>query len=286
MASSDIVSHFASRTVGEIPISSFAHVDIAATVQQAVEALAATSQSAALVGTPGAVSGILTEHDITTRIAAAPDVWQQPVSDFMTTDLVTVPPTETALDALHAMNNGRFRNLPVLDTSGGVVGNVTHYDMIRLASTHLNEAPADPATLSADHSLLYVDFTGIADRPAVVYEADADLESVLGSMASGEIGLVTIVDGRGSVIGEFSQDDVLRKVAGRVEYLADEQVGDRMTTETATVLPSETIAEGIHKMARHGHRYLVKVNENGVPLGVTTFRDVSEYFGVAFSTLA
>ena len=85
------------------------------------------------------------------------------------------------------------------------------------------------------------------------------------------------------MVGEFTQHDLFRKVACRVEDLSDQRVGDWMTTDFASSLPSATIAEGLHVMAGKRHRYLVLVNETGRSIGIVTFRDIAEYFEAAFT---
>ncbi len=85
------------------------------------------------------------------------------------------------------------------------------------------------------------------------------------------------------MIGEFTQHDVFRKVACRVEDLNDETVEAYMTTAFASALPSTTIEDGLHEMAAKRHRYLVLTNETGRSVGVVTFRDIAAFFEAAFA---
>ena len=112
---------------------------------------------------------------------------------------------------------------------------------------------------------------------------DTSLAEVIELMVSRDRGLISVVDDRGVVIGEFTQHDLFRNVACRVADLADQRVGDWMSTEFASSPPSATIAEGLHVMAEKRHRYLVLVNETGRSIGIVTFRDIAEYFEAAFT---
>jgi len=180
------------------------------------------------------------------------------------------------------MTERHFRNLPVrLDH--GRYANLTHYDLIALAAEFLESEANETHVFSAEHALRYVDFYGMPSKVPMEVTATTTLFDTIQHMIEADRGLISIVDDRGVLIGEFTQHDIFRKVACRVDDLNDELVGDWMTTTNlATTRPSASIAEGLQEMALKRHRYLVVVNETGRGIGVVTFRDIADYFLAAF----
>lgn len=281
----NIVRHFERTQLKDIDLSAQVVVPSGTPVEDAVMAMANADTSCSFIMSGDEIIGILTEHDITHRVVRSPDVWDQPIDSFMTPDPHSIDRNSSAMDALRLMRSHGFRNLPVVLDDAGRYANVTHYDLIVLASRYLEGRPGEGDTFSAEHALRYIDFYGMPSKIPVEVTEDTSLAEVIDLMVSRDRGLISIVDGRGVVIGEFTQHDVFRKVACRVEDLDDEVVGDWMTTVFASALPSANIAEGLRQMAEQRHRYLVLLNETGRSVGIVTFRDIAEYFEAAFQSL-
>ncbi len=277
-----IVTHFEQTSIADMELSSQVVVEETTSVRETVLAMAEADTSCAFVMNGNEITGIFTEHDVTHRVVRSPDVWDNPVAMHMTPNPHVIEPGASAMDALRLMRTHRFRNLPVR-LGGGEFANVTHYDLIALASSFLDSEFTDPKEFSAEHVLRFVDFYGMPSRVPLEITRDTTLFDTVNLMIESDRGLVSIIDDRGVVIGEFTQHDVFRKVACRVEDLIDEVVGDWMTTEMAASLPSAKIADGLHEMAAKRHRYLLLVNETGRSVGIVTFRDIAEYFDAAFS---
>ena len=72
--------------------------------------------------------GIFTERDAICRVLAeSRDADRTTLAQVMTTEVVTVPPQATALDALRLMQDGGFRHVPVV-AAGRVAGIVSYTD--------------------------------------------------------------------------------------------------------------------------------------------------------------
>ncbi|MEX0281816.1 MAG: CBS domain-containing protein [Arenibacterium sp.] len=81
--------------------------------------------------------GILSERDIVRELAqVGASCMDQPVSAYMTRDLVTCTSQASAEDVLHKMTEGRFRHMPVVD-EGKMVGLVTLGDVVKAQLTEL-----------------------------------------------------------------------------------------------------------------------------------------------------
>jgi CBS domain-containing protein len=103
-----------------------------ATVREAVQLLQARDIGALLVvDADDKLVGILSERDLLTKVAGADTVdVSRPVSQVMTPKPETVTSTDTLAFALHKMDIGGYRHLPVL-TAGHPTGVISVRDMLR-----------------------------------------------------------------------------------------------------------------------------------------------------------
>ena len=91
----------------------------------------------------GRLVGVLTESDVFSRLVG-PDVGQgvdvdAPVEAFMTTDPNTLRLDQTVLDALVLMQSNRYRNVPVVDEDGLLVGVVRQIDILKFLAESFPE---------------------------------------------------------------------------------------------------------------------------------------------------
>jgi CBS domain-containing protein len=78
----------------------------------------------------GRLAGVLTERDIFSRIVGGRVDLNQPVEHLMTTEPRTLDLDDTIRDAIVLMQTGRYRNVPMVDQSGHLVGVVRQSDII------------------------------------------------------------------------------------------------------------------------------------------------------------
>jgi len=141
----------------DLHTSRIAHLDFSghvvvgaeATVAEVLDLMRENKVGAVLIGDgEGVLEGIFTERDALMKVVDAPVTWALPISDFMTTAPQTVSPYDTVGDALRMMNAGHYRNAPVLDSDGRIVGNVDHRMMIRFLTDRfpreIYNLPPDP----------------------------------------------------------------------------------------------------------------------------------------------
>ncbi len=105
--------------------------------------------SAALIeDAEGHLIGIFTERDVLLKIAGDSSRLRDSVQDHMTGQPQTVSPDDSAGHALHLMNAGHYRNVPVLDADGKAAGNLSQHAVIRFLTDHfpreVYNLPPDP----------------------------------------------------------------------------------------------------------------------------------------------
>ena len=107
-------------------------VPTTATVRQAIQTMLSCNIGALLiVDAGGRLLGIFSERDLLTRVAdPAADYTERPVGEFMTPNPETVRATDTLAFALHKMDLGGYRHLPVIN-DGQPFGMISVRDMLR-----------------------------------------------------------------------------------------------------------------------------------------------------------
>jgi CBS domain-containing protein len=92
---------------------------------------------APVVDSDGRLLGIITETDllrlVTEGIQGQPPA-EATVAEYMTSDVVTVPPTVDIYYVAGIFLNNKFRRLPVVE-NGKIVGAITRYDLLRIIRT-------------------------------------------------------------------------------------------------------------------------------------------------------
>jgi CBS domain-containing protein len=90
-----------------------------------------TGDSVFVCDADGTLVGVLTERDVFGRIVGGSVDLSRPVETLMTRDPHTLDLDQTILDAILLMQTGRYRNVPVVDATGQLVGVVRQSDIIR-----------------------------------------------------------------------------------------------------------------------------------------------------------
>jgi CBS domain-containing protein len=104
-----------------------------ATLQDALRAMIDENIGAVLVVSgDGRLRGILSERDLLMRAVdfATNGISGRPAVEFMTADPESVTVDDTLAKALHKMDVGRYRHLPVMD-AGMPVGIIAVQDLVR-----------------------------------------------------------------------------------------------------------------------------------------------------------
>ncbi len=76
------------------------------------------------------VLGIVSERDIVRRLAAGPEVLEQPVESIMTSEVHSCEPHETVDSLMHLMTDQRIRHVPVM-VDGQLAGIISIGDVVK-----------------------------------------------------------------------------------------------------------------------------------------------------------
>ena len=90
-----------------------------------------TGDSVFVCDQAGTLLGVLTERDIFARIVVGNVDLSRPVESLMTTEPRTLDLDQTIRDAIELMQTGRYRNVPIVDEGGRLVGVVRQVDIIK-----------------------------------------------------------------------------------------------------------------------------------------------------------
>jgi signal-transduction protein with cAMP-binding, CBS, and nucleotidyltransferase domain len=119
------------ETVGSLKPRAAVTLPATALVGEAVQKMLACDIGAVLiVADDGQLLGIFSERDLLTKVADDPNYATKPVHQFMTPNPEAVRETDTLAFALHTMDSGGYRHLPVLK-SGQPLGMISVRDMLR-----------------------------------------------------------------------------------------------------------------------------------------------------------
>ena len=280
----NIVEHFNIQKVARLDLSQYTRVPAGTTVKETVEKLTSSGFNCAFVVEAGRLKGVFTDRDVLTKVVDQPGCWNDPIETVMTPDPYTVGRTATAMDALRLMNSHHFRNVPVLGDDAVIVGNLTHFSLMRLADTLIrNEAALDESEYSVNHSFLFINFSGLMSGRPFSVTPEASIDEVIDTMRAESIGSILIVDTRGTLAGVFTERDLLTKIACRSEDLCTEKVKDYMARELIKLSPRDSIATGLHRMVEKYIRRLTLVSASDKPVGIISFRIIAQYMETSFS---
>lgn len=120
--------------VRHLDLNGYCLVESGTSVRDVLAHMRASRSGAALVTHGEELAGIFTERDVMRRVAGRPETLDGPIDAVMTTQIVTVSPDASAAEALWLMNDNHFRNLPVIDREGHILGDMTYASIIQYLS--------------------------------------------------------------------------------------------------------------------------------------------------------
>ncbi len=140
--------------VTHLDLGEYVVVESGASVRDTVAKMRTENRNCAFITREGRLIGIFTDRDVLRSTVDRPEIWDHPVDEVMTHDPQTVSANQPAGDALRLMDELHFRNVPVLSEDGEIVGNLTHFALLRFLADHFPKEvynlPPEPDQFSED----------------------------------------------------------------------------------------------------------------------------------------
>ena len=165
------------------------------------------------------------------------------VRERMTSPAVTITPDTPFQEAFKLMRDKKFRRLPVVDSTGKIVGIVSERDML-----HASPSPATSLSVWEVNYLLWkLKISDIMTHNVLTLHQDTPIEDAASLMVTHKIGGVPVVDDGGKVVGVITETDIFRAF---VEMLGGGEHGLRLTVQVPP--GSGTLAKLASKIAEQG----------------------------------
>ena len=122
------------------------------------------------------------------------------ISDIMSTNVVTVSPDMTILEATNVLTKHDITGLPVVDRKKRLLGIVSEKDLLRLAyglKTHTYASDDSPKTVE-----------DVMTKEVVAFDEEDRLSDVIKCLMDGDFRRVPILSG-GKLVGIISRRDLL-----------------------------------------------------------------------------
>jgi CBS domain-containing protein len=150
-----VESQLLSEPVQSLDLSDYCVVTADTPVHTVIARMRDLQQNCAIVVGQGTqVVGIFTDRDVLKRVVSASETWELPVAEVMTAAPDTVTPESQAGAALKMMDEGHYRNVPVVSAQGVLRGNLTHFSILKFLTEHFPQAvynlPPDPTNFAQE----------------------------------------------------------------------------------------------------------------------------------------
>src|SRR5216117_4321073 len=179
------------------------------------------------------------------------------VSDFMSTELVTVSPDETLGDVLGKMKSNDIHELPVLDRKRPV-GVVTMRELMRRRNLPPNTKVST-----------------VLEKPPEV-TPETPLPEAAEKMISAGFRAIPVMKGKG-LIGIISRSDIVRALV-ETRALEGVRVSEFMTPNPQAVAEDDTVDHAVQIMRSLGERSVPVVDKNRHLRGVVGLKDIVDLF--------
>lgn len=136
---------------------------------------------------------------------------------------------------------------------------------------------SDSSNAKIDKSFFDRDISILNPKVPVTVSLDDTLETAVTKLQECRIGCVLVCNAKGQLVGILTERDILFKTALKDDVESDRPVSDFMTANPNTAERSASIAHVLQMMALGGYRHMPILNEEGMPVGVLSVKDIVDY---------
>jgi CBS-domain-containing membrane protein/PII-like signaling protein len=197
-------------------------------------------------------------------------------ADVMTREVVTVAPAISVVDAARLMAQQRLKRLPVVDTTGHLLGIVSRVDLLR---TVAQGYPAPEQQLRQARPARRVGDVMRTQVPIVSLQAS--LPEVIDAIVSTRLNRAVVIDKQGRVVGIVTDADLVRRLGERpgivtslmrraaaVPITNGVKVADLMISDVVTTRPEVEVEMAMQEMLAQRRKILPVVDDQGRLIGI------------------
>lgn len=144
------------------------------------------------------------------------------------------------------------------------------------------EEDENPGPSELESALVRERLSDALSNHGLIVDEETSLEEALRLMREHRQGCV-LVTREGRLFGIFTERDVLMKVVGTRIDLDRTPIRAFVTRDPVTLPAEASVAYALNRMVLEGFRHVPIVDENGIPAGVVSMRDIIEYLSGFFS---
>lgn len=225
---------------------------------EAIALMASSRISCLVVAVNKKPVGIFTERDLVRAAARHDELGQRPISELMTSPVVTIHDKLSLYEAYGIMLSNRIRHHVVVDSAGRIMGVMSQSDLINV--------------LGLEYFVEMRLVEQIMTRAVTTIPLQTHLGKALAKMAAAGISCVVAVKGQ-KPVGIVTERDAVRLVAAGVdpETVPIETV---MSRPVLTVLRDATVHRAATLMKQERIRRIVVVDDRGAVAGLVTQSDI------------
>jgi len=119
-----IVALLRQRRIRQLDLPPFLAVDVGSSLLDTLQAMQSSGSGAALVIENQRLVGIFTERDLISKAGVALVDPAKPIRDFMTPNPTVLSPEDSVFDAIQLMGEHGYRNIPVVEGDGRLMGSL------------------------------------------------------------------------------------------------------------------------------------------------------------------
>lgn len=122
--------------IRHLPLRQPALVERDATIHETVEAMKVCGLGCALVCDNGKLIGLFTERDLLNKVIGESVNYQTGIDRVMTANPAKLSLDDSVIEAMRLMEEGDYRNIPLLDGQGQAAGVITVRDLVSYLAEH------------------------------------------------------------------------------------------------------------------------------------------------------
>ena len=126
----DIEKILRERKIRQLALSPLVTIESETSLRNAILAMQQTQVGCVLVTENQQLAGIFTERDVLRKVMGEPVDDSRKIKDFMTSSPLTLNPNSSVLEAIQLMDDHGYRNVPLVDERGNLVGNLAASNII------------------------------------------------------------------------------------------------------------------------------------------------------------